>query len=88
MKLISLLLLLNNRIGSLGSILMKTFLRINGAKIGRNTYVSLSSRIVAKKSLVIGNDCVIKSHVKIKANDINIGHNCVISENTYIKLQM
>lgn len=84
MKLINFFLLLNKRIGSLGSILMKCFLRINGAKIGRNTYVSLSSRIVAKKSLVIGNDCVIKSHVKIKANNISIGHNCIISEDSYI----
>jgi len=84
MKLIRLFIFLNIKLGILGSILMKIFLKINNAKIGKNTYVSFSSRIVARNKIVIGNDCVIKSRVKMKADNITIGHNCIISEECYI----
>lgn len=66
-----------------GSELMKTLLRLNGAKIGKNTFVSFSSRIVSG-NLVIGNDVVIKSHAKIKAKKVLIGNSCIISEHCYI----
>jgi acetyltransferase-like isoleucine patch superfamily enzyme len=66
-----------------GSILMKSFLKMNGAKIGKNTFISINSRILSKK-LLIGNDCIIKSGVKMKSADIEIGHNCIISEDCYI----
>lgn len=66
-----------------GSELMKALLRLNGAKIGKNTFVSFSSRIVSK-NLVIGNDVVIKSQTKIKAKRVLIGNSCIISEHCYI----
>ncbi len=66
-----------------GSELMKALLRLNGAKIGKNTFVSFSSRIVSG-NLVIGNDVVIKSHTKIKAKKVRIGNSCIISEQCYI----
>jgi acetyltransferase-like isoleucine patch superfamily enzyme len=67
----------------LGSEIIKFILRLGGAKIGKNTYVSLSSRIYAKK-INIGNDCKIMSNVKIKGNNIEIGNTCIISENSII----
>jgi len=81
---VKLAIILNNLLSRFGSFLMITILRMGGANIGRNTYISFSSRIVANNNLVIGNDCVIKSRVKIKANIVSIGHNCIISENSYI----
>lgn len=84
MKIINFVITINQGFRRLGSFLMKLFLRINGAKIGRNTYISISSKIVGKKQLEIGNDCIIKSNVKIKSKKIFIGHNCIISENSYI----
>lgn len=63
----------------IGSFLMKSLLRINGARIGRNTYISMSARIVGNK-VVIGNDTRILSNVKIKANSIEIGNMCILSE--------
>lgn len=68
---------------TVGSELMKSLLRLNGAKIGKNTFVSFSSRIVSR-NLVIGNDVVIKSHTKIKAKKVLIGNSCIISEHCYI----
>jgi maltose O-acetyltransferase len=67
-----------------GSLLIKTLLRIAGAQIGKNTYISFNSKIVGGKSIKIGNDCVIKSNVKIKTKNLVIGNNCIISENCYI----
>jgi acetyltransferase-like isoleucine patch superfamily enzyme len=67
-----------------GSFMMKSLLRLNGAKIGKNTFVSFSSRIFGIQSLVVGNDSCIKARVKLKAKNINIGNNCIISEYSYI----
>jgi acetyltransferase-like isoleucine patch superfamily enzyme len=73
---------ISNLLSQLGSILMKTLLRVNGAKIGKNTFISISSRLVSKK-IIIGNDCNILGHVKIKAKSLEIGHNCILSEFGY-----
>ncbi|GEM_PF-3620723 len=67
---------------SFGSFLMKSFLRMSGAKIGRNTYISFSSRIAARR-VVIGNDCRILSHVKIKTSSFELGNGCILSEQGY-----
>jgi len=84
MKIIGAIMSISSLIDDLGSFVMKSILRLNGASIGKNTYISFSSRIVGTKSLSIGNDCIIKSNVKIKCQDIVIGENCIISENCYI----
>jgi acetyltransferase-like isoleucine patch superfamily enzyme len=83
MSIIRILMKLSTWFNQIGSSIMKLLLRLNGAKIGRNSYVSLSSRIVSKK-LVIGNDVIIKSGVKIKSPKVEIGHGCIISEDCYI----
>ena len=83
MSIIHILIKLSNYSNQIGSSIMKLLLRLNGAKIGRNSYVSLSSRIVSKK-LVIGNDVIIKSGVKIKSPKVEIGHSCIVSEDSYI----
>jgi acetyltransferase-like isoleucine patch superfamily enzyme len=72
-----------NTLNLLGSFLMKLILKLNGAKIGKNTYISLSAKIVAKK-LEIGDESRILSNVKIKGNKIVIGKNCIISDNVNI----
>lgn len=58
---------------------MKFFLRLNGAEIGKNTYVSISSKIVSKK-IKIGKDCRILGNTKIKARTLVIGDSVIISE--------
>jgi acetyltransferase-like isoleucine patch superfamily enzyme len=63
--------------------LMKFFLRLNGAKIGKNTYVSFSSRIVGNK-VVIGDDAFILDRVRIKGNEIIIGNSCTVSDDCFI----
>ncbi len=70
-------------VNTIGSEMMKALLRLNGAKIGKNTFVSFSSRIVSR-NLIIGNNVVIKSNVKIKAKKVLIGNSCIISEHCYI----
>lgn len=74
---------ITNYFNQVGSSIMKLLLRLNGAKIGKNCFVSISSRIVAK-SLILGNDVIIKSGVKIKSPKVEIGHGCIISEDCYI----
>jgi acetyltransferase-like isoleucine patch superfamily enzyme len=70
-------------LNDIGSIIIKTLLRVNGAKIGKNTYIDISSKILVK-NLHIGNDVRILKNVKIKGKKINIGHNCVISDDVMI----
>ncbi len=84
MKIIKYIINFSNEIEKVGSFFMKSLLRLNGAKIGGNTFISISAKIVSAKSLTIGNDCVIKSDVKIKAKHIKIGDGCIISEGCYI----
>jgi acetyltransferase-like isoleucine patch superfamily enzyme len=60
---------------------MKFFLRMTGAKIGKNTYISFSSRIVGKLS--VGDDVRILERVKIKASEITIGSGCIISADCF-----
>ena len=62
------------------SFVMK-ILRLVGAKIGKNVYISFSARIVGEK-IVIGNDTKILEKVKIKAKEINIGSGVIISSNS------
>ncbi len=83
MSLISLLIKTNDFINQIGSSIMKTLLRLNGAKIGKNCFVSFSSRIVSR-NLIIGNDVIIKRGVKIKSPKVEIGNSCIISEDCYI----
>jgi acetyltransferase-like isoleucine patch superfamily enzyme len=73
----------NNGIQFFLSELMKFYLRLNGAQIGKNTFVSISSRIVGKK-IIIGNDSRILSRVKIKAKSIELGQRCIISDDVFI----
>lgn len=84
MRVVKLIIGIYDGIDKLGSFLMKSFLRLNGANIGKNTYVSFSSRIVGVRGLNIGNDSVIKKNVKMKSRNIIVGHNTIISENSYI----
>jgi len=83
MNAIELIIFINKKWSDFTSFLMKIFLRLNGAKIGKNTFISLSSKIVGAKT-IIGNDCVINKNVTIKGNIIKIGHGCIISEGDYI----
>lgn len=83
MNAIEVIILINKTWNCFTSFLMKLFLRLNGGKIGKNTFISLSSKIVGVK-IIIGNDCIIKKNVNIKANEIQIGNACIISEGDYI----
>ena len=83
MRIIKNIISINTFFSFLGSILMKVFLRLNGAKIGKNTFISINSRI-AVKNLIIGNDCKIKSRTKIRANKFILGNSCIISEDCYM----
>jgi acetyltransferase-like isoleucine patch superfamily enzyme len=65
------------------SSLMKVFLKLNGAKIGKNTFISFSARIYVNK-LTIGNDVRILENVKIKGAQVEIGSNCIISSQSII----
>ena len=65
----------------LGSELMKLFLRINGAKIGKNVYISISAKFLCKK-IVIGKDTQILENVRIKGNQFICGDSVVISANS------
>jgi len=58
--------------------LMKLFLRLNGATIGKGTYISISAKIIGKKAY-IGKDCKILENVRIFANEICIGDSVIIS---------
>lgn len=84
MKIIKYIIKSSKEINKVGSFFMKLLLRLNGAKIGHNTFISISAKIVSAKSLTIGNDCVIKSNVKIKAKHIKIDDGCIISESCYV----
>jgi len=77
--LVELLQIINN----FGSFLIKIFLKLNGAKIGKNTFIHFSAQILVK-NLIIGNDVKINNNVKIKGNKVRIGHNCIVSDNVLI----
>lgn len=83
MNLVRIIILLNQQWRNFLSALMKGFLRLNGAKIGKSTYISFSSRIVGKK-VVIGDDVFILDRVMIKGNEITIGNSCTISNDCFI----
>ncbi len=83
MNLVKIIINVSNSWKQLMSFLMKTFLKINGAKIGKHSYIDFTSRIVAKK-VIIGKDVRILENVKIKASEIIIGDGVVISDNSYI----
>jgi acetyltransferase-like isoleucine patch superfamily enzyme len=83
MRIIDTILSINNLWKWFTSEIMKCFLRINGAKIGVNTHVSISSRILGKK-VFIGDDCNILARVKIKASEIVIGNSCTLSADCFI----
>lgn len=80
---LALLLCFRTRWRKLTSALMKCALRIMGAKIGKDTFISSSSRIVCT-DVIIGNDCKILDNVTIYAKRIRIGDGCIISANAYI----
>lgn len=83
MNIVRILVVLNQAWKNLLSEIMKCFLRLNGAKIGHNSYVSFSSRIVGRK-VIIGDDSFILDRVKIKGNEIIIGNSCTISSDSFI----
>ena len=83
MNFIKIIISINNKWQLFASHLMKFFLRLNGANIGRNTFISISSRIVGSE-IIIGNDCIVKKNAYIKVNKIQIGNGCIISEDDYI----
>jgi acetyltransferase-like isoleucine patch superfamily enzyme len=83
MNIVKPIVLLNDWCKNFLSEMMKCFLRLNGAKIGKNCYVSFSSRIVGSK-VVIGDDSIILERVKIKGNEIIIGDSCIISNDCFI----
>jgi maltose O-acetyltransferase len=84
MKIFILIMKVSDLFQQVGSFLIKTLLRIAGAQIGKNTFIAFNAKIVGGRKVKIGNDCVIKSNVKIKTKNLTIGNNCIISENCYI----
>ncbi|MES2139028.1 MAG: DapH/DapD/GlmU-related protein [Bacteroidota bacterium] len=78
MKLILTIIYVFERWKILTSELMKFFLRLNGATIGKNTYISISSKIVGGK-IIIGKDCRILEQVRIKASELIVGDSVIIS---------
>lgn len=83
MKIFKMLLFFLKRWRLFTSLIMKIFLRMTGAKIGKNVYISISSKILGNK-ITIGNDSKILEKVKIKGNEINIGSGVIISANSLI----
>jgi acetyltransferase-like isoleucine patch superfamily enzyme len=70
-------------IGNILSFFMKAFLRMNGAKIGRNVYISITSKIYCSK-LIIDDNVSIESGVRVNAREMKIGSGVIISEKTQI----
>jgi len=83
MKLTPLVVAIYKKMQFLTSILMKSYLRLNGAKIGKNTYISISSKIIANE-IRIGCDCEILSNVVIKGREIDIGNGVIVSNDVII----
>ena len=83
MKITKYIIWLNTKVSKFFSDLMKYFLRLNGASIGLESFISISSRLVASK-IYIGKDVKILSNVKIKAQEIHIDDGAVISSGTFI----
>ena len=83
MKIFIIIIHIKRALQKIMSFVMKIFLRLVGAKIGKNVYISFSARIVGEK-IAIGNDTKILEKVKIKAKEINIGSGVIISSNSMI----
>ena len=83
MKIFKILLFFLKRWQIFTSLIMKVLLRIAGAKIGNNVYISFSARLLCNK-IEIGNDSKIMEKVKINANIFKLGSGSIISSGGFI----
>ena len=81
MKILKLLLFIISMWKIFTSEIMKLLLRIAGAKIGKNVFISVSARFLCNK-IEIGNDSRILEKVRIKANEFKCGKSVVISNDS------
>lgn len=68
-----------------GNFIMKTLLRIFGAKIGKGCRIYSSAKILVPYNLVIGDNVILADRLLIQNTAlVQIGTNSIISQGTYI----